>query len=620
MTQLFRLFLDFCLKLSKKYNPLYIVLWTSIFYFLNPIPAMAQSTCTVLESDTWNDDVGTGTYLYGDANGQLQCVPWNQRASYPPGGACLFGDVDGPFNSDDVFLDGNCNRDAGDLNICLGAAGGGVSYACQFTYVDHSVTFDLDRYPALAGFGSFTFFPRTDCNGNVRCHTGGTITTLHGGLREIDVTSSVSGPVADGGEEIYNDVQQGVPITVTYTVTNRATEILTLGAVAIHGVSSRVAPPQVTGPSSTSIPGGGATTFSVTFTPNLVSAFDDCFINPISYGCDFSFGISLANDDTNETPYDIGVFGNLDESRPIVAVSSSEDGDVPDGTIDSQGNELVGTAKTVTYTVESTGSLSATLGTATAGALTNVSAPTISAPLSNTLAGGSSTTFTVTYTPTAAGPFSFPISFTNNDAAQNPYDITISGTAFTAPEIEVSSSESGAVADGGTDEQATALFTLKDVAGTAKTVTYTVTNTGNDVLTLSTATAFPAGTNVSTPLITAPVSTSLAGGGTATTFTVTYTPISAGPFSLPVLFLNNDSDEGVYNFEISGTATGDPEIEVFKPLLGAIADGGADEQGSFAAGTAKIVTYGVSNTGTDTLNVMGWTAPPAGIECAMLVL
>ncbi|MDO3385839.1 choice-of-anchor D domain-containing protein, partial [Gilvimarinus sp. SDUM040013] len=141
------------------------------------------------------------------------------------------------------------------------------------------------------------------------------------------------------------------------------------------------------------------------------------------------------------------------------------------------------------------------------------------------------TTFTVQYTPTLAGAFSFDLSFVNDDADENPFNFTVSGTGSGAPEISVSSSVGGAVADGGTDAQGFV------AAGTPQTVTYTVTNSGTDDLTIATATT-AAPSNVTINAIGAPGSTTIGAGGGSTTFTVQYTPTLAGAFSFDLSFVN----------------------------------------------------------------------------------
>ncbi|MDX6849296.1 choice-of-anchor D domain-containing protein [Gilvimarinus sp. SDUM040013] len=224
-------------------------------------------------------------------------------------------------------------------------------------------------------------------------------------------------------------------------------------------------------------------------------------------------------------------------------------GAVADGGTDAQGSVSAGTPQTVTYTVTNSGTSDLVITTATTSVASNVTVNAVSAPASTTVAdGGGSTTFTVQYTPTLAGAFSFALSFVNDDADENPFNFTVSGTATGVPEISVSSSVGGAVADGGTDAQGSVS------AGTPQTVTYTVTNTGTDDLVITTATTSVA-SNVTINAVSAPASTTVAAGGGSTTFTVQYTPSVAGAFSFALSFVNDDADENPFNITVSGTAS-----------------------------------------------------------------
>ncbi|MCR9239731.1 MAG: choice-of-anchor D domain-containing protein, partial [Rhodobiaceae bacterium] len=360
---------------------------------------------------------------------------------------------------------------------------------------------------------------------------------------------------------------------------NTGTDDLTL-ATATSSFLSNVTVNSISAPASTTVTPGNSTTFTVQYTPTIAGVF--------------SFDLAFTNNDGDENSYNMTVSGTA-TGVPEIAVSSSESGAVADGGTDAQGNEAAGTAKTLTYTVSNTGTDDLTLATAMSSSLSNVTVNSISAPASTTVTPGNSTTFTVQYTPTIAGVFSFDLAFTNNDGDESPYNMTISGTATGAPEVAVSSSESGAVADGGTDAQGS------EAAGSTKTVTYTVSNTGTDDLTLATA-ASSSLTNATVNSISAPGLTTVTPGN-STTFTVQYTPTLSGAFSFDLAFTNNDGDESPYNMTVSGTGTGEPEVAVSSSESGAVADGGTDAQGNEAAGTAKTVTYTVSNTGTDDLTL-----------------
>ncbi|NNJ69052.1 MAG: hypothetical protein HKP54_13550 [Boseongicola sp.] len=124
-----------------------------------------------------------------------------------------------------------------------------------------------------------------------------------------------------------------------------------------------------------------------------------------------------------------------------------------------------------------------------------------------------------------------------------------------APEIEISSSEAGGpVADGGSDPQGV------ETSGVAKTVTYTIMNTGTDTLTLS---GTPTVANVTN--ITGAVDIGLPGDltlepGESTTFDVTYTPAGDGAFSFDLEVPSNDPDESTYAIAVSGNANDAPGV------------------------------------------------------------
>ncbi|NNE59135.1 MAG: DUF11 domain-containing protein [Hellea sp.] len=151
-----------------------------------------------------------------------------------------------------------------------------------------------------------------------------------------------------------------------------------------------------------------------------------------------------------------------------------------------------------------------------------------------------------------------------------------------APEIEISSSESGAVADGGTDAQG------NEVVGTAKVVTYTITNTGGAALNLTNAgPSLSGGVNVGMPTPGNYSSATVAASGGTATFTVTYTPQAAGAFSFDIDVLSDDSDESPYDIALSGTGIEEVDISVTK----------TDGVTSAAPGSSLTYTIVAANAG-----------------------
>lgn len=137
-------------------------------------------------------------------------------------------------------------------------------------------------------------------------------------------------------------------------------------------------------------------------------------------------------------------------------------------------------------------------------------------------------------------------------------DIQCQGTAQSSatytildaePEIEVSTSNTngGAIADTGTD-----MLGVQTV-GVSGTVTYTITNTGNDILNLGTPTIDAAGANVTGTSVSLPANPNLK-PGQSTTITVAFTPVSDGGFNFAITVPNNDPDEAPYNINLQGLA------------------------------------------------------------------
>ncbi|WP_420004416.1 beta strand repeat-containing protein [Arenibacterium sp. LLYu02] len=146
------------------------------------------------------------------------------------------------------------------------------------------------------------------------------------------------------------------------------------------------------------------------------------------------------------------------------------------------------------------------------------------------------------------------------------------------PEIDALSSSSGnSVSDGGSD----ALGVL--ASGTARTLTYTIANSGSGDLTVATATSSNL-TNVTVNSIGAPGSTTVSSGGGTTTFSVQFTPSAAGTFSFDLSFVNDDSDENPFNFTVSGTAT---EVPGFSQAV---------SPSTVLADEAATLTFTIDNT------------------------
>jgi hypothetical protein len=88
-----------------------------------------------------------------------------------------------------------------------------------------------------------------------------------------------------------------------------------------------------------------------------------------------------------------------------------------------------------------------------------------------------------------------------------------------------------------------------------------------------------------------------------TQFTLNLTPTALGAFSVEISLASNDADENPYDWTISGTAFGVPEINVIRGGVN-ILDGGTDALGGgHQAGQAVTLTYNIGNIGTAPLTL-----------------
>lgn len=125
--------------------------------------------------------------------------------------------------------------------------------------------------------------------------------------------------------------------------------------------------------------------------------------------------------------------------------------------------------------------------------------------------------------------------------------------AFVAPEIDVQSNAisvvDGDVTPSTTDN--TDFGNISTNAGVSKT--FTILNTGSAPLTVSSITM--GGLNANQFTLSALSPASPVGIGSSATFTLTFAPTSIGTKTAIVTITNNDCDEGVYDFVVSGSST-----------------------------------------------------------------
>ncbi|WP_411845606.1 choice-of-anchor D domain-containing protein [Roseibacillus persicicus] len=196
-------------------------------------------------------------------------------------------------------------------------------------------------------------------------------------------------------------------------------------------------------------------------------------------------------------------------------------------------------------------------------------------------------TFTVTFNPTSSGNKSTTINITTNAEGEESYSFKVTGEG-TAPELLVEGGPTGGrgtIANGSTDPVSGAHNNFGEIeAGTSRTRTFQITNIGNEQATI---TAIAEDGNAWS--LTGGSLVSLPAGGTHD-FTVTLAPTSAGPKAATVTILSNDP-AGPYTFEVTGTATGESDIDVFGSIVG-VPTSGLVPDGSTGGSTGNGTSFG----------------------------
>ena len=379
----------------------------------------------------------------------------------------------------------------------------------------------------------------------------------------------------------------------TFTVTNTGNGTLKLTGLTIPSpftLSSANLPP--------TLAAGGSVSFIVGFLPTVSGSY--------------TRKISIANDDSNESPYDFDIKA-IATSPPEINVTglgvSIPDGDNTPSTLDGTdfGSVAPNVIMTRTFTVTNSGAGSLSLGTPLmAGGFSMGSDSLVS-----TLGPGMSDTFSVNFSSATSGTFTSTVTINNNDSDEAPYDFSVK--AFIGPEIDVKGNGQS-IADGDNTPSISDGTDFGSIlAGTSVSRTFTVLNTGTNWLYLGTPSITGGFTLGSDTLVTS------LGPGTSDTFSVNFMSLTATTFNGQVTIANNDNDESPYNFALKAIVTGNPEINVLGNGV-VIIDGDSTPNttddtdfGNVVPGATTTRTFTVQNTGNATL-FLGGVYPTGGFS------
>ena len=250
------------------------------------------------------------------------------------------------------------------------------------------------------------------------------------------------------------------------------------------------------------------------------------------------------------------------------------------------GSVPVGSNSSKSETLSNTGGAAVTISQATpSGAGFSVSGLTLPA----TLNANQSVTFTVTFAPASAGAVNGSLSIVS-DASNSPLSIALSATGLAAGSLTAnpSSVNFGNV-----------------TVGSNRTAPVTVTNTGGESVTVSSATASGSGFSFTGPSL----PTTLTAGQSAT-FNAIFTASATGAAS-GTLTINSNASNPTLSVPLSGTG-------IAQGQLGS--NPASFNFGSIQIGTSKPLSGTLTNSGGSSLTISAASASGAGFSLSGLSL
>jgi Protein of unknown function (DUF1573) len=408
------------------------------------------------------------------------------------------------------------------------------------------------------------------------------------------VTGTVTGPVisvqqgttlvANGSTFTFpSSTPAGVPTSVLFTIYNTGSATLNISnsttLVSGNGFSEIYNAPA-------SIPAGGNGVFRV----RLQSATAGTY----------SGTVSISSDDLNHNPYTFTVSGTV-TAAGVIGVQAGSTVIANGSTFTFPSSTPAPVPVSVLFTITNSGAATLTISNPTTLVSGNGFSEIVNAP-STIDANGGSGVFRVRLQSATPNTYTGTVTIQSSDPVTPTFSFTIQGTVTPAPAIGVLQG-STAVANGST-------FTFPATpAGTAETVSFTITNTGSAPLNLSNPAALVSGTGFSqTQTPTTPVA---AGGSTS--FAVQLLANSGGSYTGTVTIASDDPLQPSYSFTVAGTVNLAPHLRVVQYWNNVtVVPGGVVTFPDVAVGSPESLQLLLVNDGPGTLAVNNPTALVGG--------
>lgn len=212
-----------------------------------------------------------------------------------------------------------------------------------------------------------------------------------------------------------------------------------------------------------------------------------------------------------------------------------------------------------------------------------------------TLQPGSTTTFTIKFSPASLGVKNETITIVNDDPDEDPFTFTVEGVCVEVPAPEIRIDRSGVNIPSGSPghDFGQVVLTFPDPE-----IAFTIRNNGNEILNIFNITISAGDFSLSTPSLPLTISS-----GSFRDFSVTFSPSVTGAHSALVTVTNDDSDESLFIFDVTGECIDpEPDIHVKKGVSEIpIGAQGHDFESIETGNSSAPVTFTIENTGTSDL-------------------
>lgn len=356
--------------------------------------------------------------------------------------------------------------------------------------------------------------------------------------REILVKGPAGETLATGSAATdFGYLLSGASASKTYTLLNNGATPLT--GLEIHIDGDGASDFSASTLSKSSLPPGGRTSFSVSFTGHT--------------GGLKTAALHLLSNDADESPFDIQLSG-ICTPDPVPEITVTRNGASLNsgvGTSD-MGNVYLGSFGTTDFTITNPGTGEMRIpGIVVDGA--DAADFTVYGTLPPAILPGGSFTFSVRFVPSTTGIRTASLHIPSNDPDEASFDISMTGTGIMSPnpEIAVFPASGSALKDG------SSLVSFDSVMeGTRSTAqTFTITNHG--LKTLQNLYLSTSGTDA-LEFIVSPLNRYTLEPGASIEFTIISAPKDTGGNTATLQIYSNDSDENPFDIQLSGSGLQKP--------------------------------------------------------------